>query len=187
MSRKKYDLSLSVRVFRIMLVLGISLLYVTTVLSNQTPPNAALVGNEACMDCHEEVGEAFHKTIHGLAFSTDGSRGELTCESCHGPGSAHVEEQDPELIINPAKDDQFGEQTLCVTCHNTAMFDDWAFSSHNTGDINHEKGNAGTLLRLPYRCPGQILHAVASPGAGRQDGLPGLSRYSRRRRAVRSG
>lgn len=136
MSRRKRDLSLSVRLFRTMFSASIILLFVSVAFPNQPPPDAALVGSETCLDCHEKIGAAFSKTMHGLAFSKDGSEGALTCESCHGPGSAHVEEADPALIINPARQDQFDGQPLCVTCHNTAGFDGWAFSGHNTGDIN---------------------------------------------------
>ena len=162
MSRKKCDLSLRFRVFRSMLVLGIFLLFVTTAMSGQTPPEASLVGSEACLDCHDDIGAAFPKTIHGVTYTQDGSKGAMSCESCHGPGSAHVEEQAPALIINPAKDDPFGEQTLCVTCHNTAMFDDWAFASHNvegvkctdchTVHIDYEHSLKKAMPELCYDC-----------------------------------
>jgi DmsE family decaheme c-type cytochrome len=136
MSRRRHDLSMMVSLFRTMFLTSIFLLFAVTAFSDQPPAEAALVGSQACLDCHEEIGQAFSKTMHGLAFSKDGSGGALTCESCHGPGSAHVEAADPALIINPAKQDQFDGQPLCLTCHNTAMFDGWAFSGHNTSDVN---------------------------------------------------
>jgi DmsE family decaheme c-type cytochrome len=66
----------------------------------------------------------------------ESSGGGISCEACHGPGSAHVEEADPEMIINPANDSQFGDRPTCLGCHNTEQFDSWSMAHHNSGDVN---------------------------------------------------
>jgi DmsE family decaheme c-type cytochrome len=140
---------------------------------NQTPPGAQFVGSAACADCHEETVTAFKQTVHGLAFSDDDARGAVTCESCHGPGSAHVEEMDPALIGNPARDDQFRDGPLCLNCHNTAVFDDWSTSHHNTADVNcsachevhtdpHESG-VSSSPELCYGCHADVRAASFMP------------------------
>ena len=55
------------------------------------------VGDETCADCHDEIVENFKQNAHKLYGANDG----YLCESCHGSGSAHVEDEDVDLIYNP--------------------------------------------------------------------------------------
>ena len=48
---------------------------------------AHLVGAKACLGCHASVADMFSHTMMGRLQS----QGKLQCETCHGPGSAHVE------------------------------------------------------------------------------------------------
>jgi cytochrome c553 len=54
-----------------------------------TPVNANAVGTKTCLFCHERQAELFGKTIMGRIDRTH--PGKLDCESCHGPGSLHVQ------------------------------------------------------------------------------------------------
>jgi predicted CXXCH cytochrome family protein len=51
-----------------------------------------LVGNDACRSCHRPEFVQFNKTSHARLKSTSATA-VMTCESCHGPGKAHVEGQ----------------------------------------------------------------------------------------------
>ncbi|MGA8530233.1 MAG: cytochrome c3 family protein, partial [Acidobacteriaceae bacterium] len=48
------------------------------------------VGQETCATCHEEVAKKFGTNPHSRLALEHAGKG-VTCESCHGPGQAHVE------------------------------------------------------------------------------------------------
>src|SRR5215470_6880618 len=56
------------------------------------PPviSAHHLGAKACLYCHASQAASFDKTLMGRISRTT-HRGKLDCESCHGPGSAHVQ------------------------------------------------------------------------------------------------
>ncbi|MEZ4399408.1 MAG: multiheme c-type cytochrome [Kofleriaceae bacterium] len=109
------------------------------------PGTAVYVGNEACSDCHQEAVDFWATTRHAGAWKTlvevdkqfdydctschvtgwGGAGGatmanaeqwrDVGCETCHGPGSRHVEADDADakatITLAPAED-------LCATqCH----------------------------------------------------------------------
>ena len=49
--------------------------------------NATPVGSRVCLGCHAAVADTFSHTMMGRLQS----QGKLQCETCHGPGSAHVQ------------------------------------------------------------------------------------------------
>ena len=60
----------------------------------QVPENLGYVGSEECADCHEDQYDDYRASVH---FQTESGDWPATgCESCHGPGLAHVE--DPENV-----------------------------------------------------------------------------------------
>ncbi|MCE9616681.1 MAG: hypothetical protein K8T26_20595 [Lentisphaerae bacterium] len=58
------------------------------------------LGRQACAECHDDVAALHAKDAHGS----------VECETCHGPGSAHVE--DAENVL-PRAD----RQQDCLVCH----------------------------------------------------------------------
>lgn len=100
------------------------------------PADASMVGSDVCADCHNEISTAFGSTVHGLGFAGERMSAGITCESCHGPGSAHAEDGEVTLIINPAGTNQFDVNQTCLGCHNTDKFDGWMFSTHGSADMN---------------------------------------------------
>ena len=88
----------------------------------QTKPEARkpaeYIGSEMCGSCHEDLAKAFQKNPHHVV-ETDKKRGFDTkaCESCHGPGSNHMESMSAADIRNPLKLRPAEADRLCLTCH----------------------------------------------------------------------
>jgi DmsE family decaheme c-type cytochrome len=79
------------------------------------------VGRDACATCHEDVAKAFAAGPHGRAMVGKTSKAaadafERSCESCHGPGQAHV--QDPSKAnIRGLHGSTRDASSGCLTCH----------------------------------------------------------------------
>jgi DmsE family decaheme c-type cytochrome len=78
------------------------------------------VGAETCAACHEEVSTAFNRTIHGTKAKLKAGEEISGCETCHGPGGAHVDSQGAKGTIFSFKADiPAAEKTeKCLNCHN---------------------------------------------------------------------
>lgn len=76
------------------------------------------VGQETCATCHEDVVKKFGTNPHSRLALEHAGKG-VTCESCHGPGKAHVEGGGDVTKIRhfDALNPQQISQT-CLGCHN---------------------------------------------------------------------
>jgi predicted CXXCH cytochrome family protein len=55
-------------------------------------PGATFVGSKACEECHEDLYKEFIRSATHARLMTRGTNAiNMGCESCHGPGSLHVE------------------------------------------------------------------------------------------------
>jgi hypothetical protein len=62
--------------------------------SSSATPTLQYVGSETCKTCHEEMFNKLQLTPHSNLLKEGKKVGAVEwhgCESCHGPGSAHVE------------------------------------------------------------------------------------------------
>ena len=78
-------------------------------------PGASFTGNNSCLDCHTNYVRTFAASPHArIHLETAGAMaGQSGCESCHGPGSLHIQAGGArQFIINPGKD-----STACLKCH----------------------------------------------------------------------
>jgi predicted CXXCH cytochrome family protein len=104
------------------------------------------VGNDACRSCHKAEVTQYTKTAHARLESE--AKPLMTCESCHGPGKAHVEGQEAargdeaktiaanKLIFafraNPKENAE-----RCLSCHKTSkQQDSFLHSSHMAGGLS---------------------------------------------------
>ncbi len=100
---------------------------------------ATYVGSEACADCHEDVVNDFKHTIHGklAGFELKANMAQGgACEACHGPASKHIDEEDPEYIINPANLSPQQQSAICLKCHTDGEVMDWRGSEHALNDVS---------------------------------------------------
>ncbi len=74
-----------------------------------------VVGDKVCLKCHREQRKRFPASIHGSLHSGDDS---VSCELCHGPGSAHVESAGDEAPpVAWKKLSPEASATRCLKCH----------------------------------------------------------------------
>jgi DmsE family decaheme c-type cytochrome len=107
-------------------------------LNGATPQSSDYVGSEACKDCHEAQFKNFAHTVHAKLESARAWNNKATgCETCHGPGKAHVAEGDPAKIKNPAKMKPEDASATCQLCHSQmnehAM---WRGSKHEIAGLS---------------------------------------------------
>jgi len=107
------------------------------------PPPAApqatgFVGEDTCVTCHEPEGKGLHTTLHGKAQNarTPAARASQSCETCHGPGQAHVDTGDKTKIKRfdamSAKD----VNATCLTCHSKGSHAQWNGGMHDARNLS---------------------------------------------------
>ena len=77
------------------------------------------VGSETCAACHEPQSNSFVSTKHGKLHTVSSWKGKVVgCESCHGPGKAHVEGAgDVTKIISFKNLNPKAASETCLACH----------------------------------------------------------------------
>ncbi len=76
-------------------------------------PGATFVGSKACADCHETLVRDFKTADHARLQAKGKNAENVGCETCHGPGSQHVNSGGAaNTIINPRKSPE-----TCFQCH----------------------------------------------------------------------
>lgn len=97
------------------------------------------VGSEKCRGCHITAYDRWKETIHAKwkpSFITPEKAKEkkIECESCHGPGSLHVENYKERLFIisfGPLSKDTIDEQNAaCLQCHDKGSLYYWNTGGH---------------------------------------------------------
>ena len=84
---------------------------------------ADYVGSDVCKACHPDVWATFYRNPHYKSIASGRETPENTgCESCHGPGKAHVEARGGKATIvafselSPAK-----TLDACLRCHSQTL------------------------------------------------------------------
>jgi hypothetical protein len=86
-------------------------------------PEIHYAGQNACFECHQDIEDLKAKDVHSG----------IHCETCHGPGQAHVVSGDAADILKPTG------REFCTRCHaiNAARQNNAVFQidplKHNTG------------------------------------------------------
>ena len=96
------------------------------------------IGSESCAACHEDQSRWIRGGVHeDLALSSSVTDGSTGCETCHGPGSDHIEDLTPQTIINFKTEsaEQRSSGLIAIACNNT--------ESNHSGTV--ELNDDGTL------------------------------------------
>ena len=119
------------RTARVASLLGMAILLASTA----AWADEGYVGTDTCLDCHDDVGASMAATRHGRLADYQYPTDVHGCETCHGPGERHVEEEDPELIMVPTADMGAMANTSCLACHKTGVTIDWHMGLHADADL----------------------------------------------------
>ena len=174
---------------------------VEPLLSQETAtPRAAtyLRDDETCLSCHDDMALA-RSQIHARIESFEVRGREVGCESCHGPGSLHAEETDPELIGGFAAGG-VGDDA-CMSCHLMKGLSEWHASTHAASgvgcadchSVHAQPGETGFLapLNACESCHSDVLAQFRLPShhpvrEGKMDCVSCHDVHSARERMLRA-
>jgi DmsE family decaheme c-type cytochrome len=101
-----------------------------------TVPQAGYAGSDTCVACHSAEGDSLKGTQHAQAKNPRSPAATHGCETCHGPGQAHVDDEQKGHIR------KFGEMApdaiseTCLTCHNRGNHAGWEGSAHESRKLS---------------------------------------------------
>lgn len=105
--------------------------------SPQPGQPAGYVGSDVCLECHEDQG-AINRTPHGRSANPRTPAAVQGCESCHGPGQAHVDDDDKGHVLrygDTKADAREGNET-CLSCHTRGAHALWEGSAHDARNMS---------------------------------------------------
>ncbi len=98
------------------------------------PPGYA--GSDTCVMCHTDQEASLKGTKHGQAANPRSPAAKLGCESCHGPGQAHVDD-DAKGHMPKIKELKPAEiSATCMTCHDRGTHAGWEGSTHEARNLS---------------------------------------------------
>ena len=92
------------------------------------------VGEDTCITCHE--GQKYTGTAHGLKSNSRTPAATHGCESCHGPGKAHVDaggDATKIVRLNALRPQE--ASTYCTVCHDRRTHALWSGSQHDQRNV----------------------------------------------------
>lgn len=127
-------------------------------------PSSSYIGDETCLDCHEDQALGAEQ-IHGRIRSFEVQGRVVGCEGCHGPGSQHAEELEPELILRFAPGG-IGDDA-CMSCHRTKGLPQWPASAHAMENVGcsdcHAVHSPSKPMDTCRTCHGEVLAEFELP------------------------
>jgi DmsE family decaheme c-type cytochrome len=100
-------------------------------------PATGYVGEETCLTCHEDQKKGYHGSPHARAGNPRTPAANKGCESCHGPGQAHVDGGgDKTKISNPKTLTPREASDVCLSCHNRSGHNDFAGGKHDSRNLS---------------------------------------------------
>jgi DmsE family decaheme c-type cytochrome len=104
----------------------------------QIPATVQYVGADICATCHEDVFKAVQASRHGNnLLKTKAGQESHSCETCHGPASAHVEAPSPKNIFSFKTASAKEVNEHCLNCHSSGKDHmNFSRSAHSENDLS---------------------------------------------------
>jgi len=90
------------------------------------------VGEAKCLECHSEQLKGYEGSPHHRVADPRSPASKQGCESCHGPGSKHVDDPGAFAVRDLNKLPPTEVSATCTTCHNRGEHALWDGSQHDT-------------------------------------------------------
>jgi DmsE family decaheme c-type cytochrome len=104
------------------------------------PDTPDYVGMEVCMECHMDAHATYAGSIHAKEAISDAPANRRQCESCHGPGSLHVEQgggRNTGIIGFRQNEDSQIREAQCLACHGSSQhIAFWDLSRHRAAGVS---------------------------------------------------
>jgi len=122
--------------------------------------NDGYLGSEVCKGCHGNYYESYRKSIHAKKLIPGSPANKDACESCHGPGAAHVRKGGGKgtgifAFVRNADPDQ--RSSTCLSCHQESRaVPFWNMSRHKVNGIscdNCHSVHSGMKMNLKAQEP----------------------------------
>ena len=98
--------------------------------------DATFIGDEDCLACHDKYKAGLDKSLHGKSIDARTPAAARSCQTCHGPGSKHVEDPEKNGMINFNTLSASKASAVCVTCHATGEHTLFAGSKHELRNVS---------------------------------------------------
>ena len=95
-----------------------------------TTPPAGYAGSDTCVVCHTDQEASLKGTKHAQAKNPRSPAATTGCESCHGPGQAHVDDDAKGHILKFGAMKPADVSQTCLACHNRGSHAGWDAGAH---------------------------------------------------------
>ena len=121
------------------------------------PAQAGYVGSDTCATCHDAEHQSLTGTKHAQAKDPRTPAAKHGCESCHGPGQAHVDDDAKGHIkrFKAMKPEEVND--TCLTCHARGPHVGWEGSAHERRNLSCTTCHSAHTPKSPE---GQLVKAT---------------------------
>lgn len=99
-------------------------------------PNATYVGADICATCHDAENTTYAKTPHHRAMDPRTPEAKQSCETCHGPGSEHVQDPTTQRLRDFKAMPPAEVNAVCASCHDRGEHALWDGSAHEARGLS---------------------------------------------------